>query len=616
MILDLLTGLNKNQVAAVTHVGTPLLILAGAGAGKTRVLTHRAMWLIQQQSLRPGQVLMLTFTNKAAGEMKERMRQLLGEEVAGIQAGTFHSFGCQILRKWGKSLGINPDFSIFDQGDSETLIRGIILEAGFTTREFRPASVMGFIDQAKNNIWDLEYLTRRAGGFWEEQMVKFYSEYQKRLFKYGALDFGDLIYQVVRLMQTDDLARKRIADGYKQILIDEYQDTNLCQYELTKLLVGKSNGVTVVGDAAQSIYGWRGASFQNLMSFKKDFAHAVEIHLEQNYRSTPTILEAANSVIIKSTDHPVLKLLATQKDAGKIGHYVAKSEIDEAEFVAEEIKRNTTKTPFREIAVLYRINAQSRVLEESFIKHRIPYVLVGGVRFYERAEVKDVIAMVRWWQNPADLVSAERAEKALGKRRRDIWKQSWNDKDKFKSADLIEWILKSSGYLERFDPKDEEDQRRLENVKELISVASEFPKLNDFLENIALVQQEYSQSEKSKKKEAKEGVRLMTLHAAKGLEFEKVFLVGMEEGLLPHSRSLTEESDIGEERRLCYVGITRAKKKLYLTYATRRLLIGRTSLCQPSRFLSDIPPDLIEELGMAAKTVESDDRLIYDPLVY
>jgi DNA helicase-2/ATP-dependent DNA helicase PcrA len=443
--------------------------------------------------------------------------------------------------------------------------------------------------------------------------------------EFQALDFSDLIYQTVVLLSEHSPTLSTVWQTYQYLLVDEYQDTNEIQYALTKLISSKYRQLTVVGDASQSIYGWRGANFRNLMNITTDFPDTKIINLELNYRSTQTILTAANTVISKNTSHPVLDLKATRTTNNPIQVAILDSEIAEAEFVAAQIKLYNGQIPFQQIAVLYRTNAQSRVIEEVFLKHLIPYVLIGGLRFYDRSEIKDILAMLRYIFNPKDQLSWGRIQKAIGKRASTVFLSQLMDFDPQKQSTLkvLETVLTNTGYLNKYDPRDEDDQRRLENIKELQSVATSFPKLPDFLENVSLVQQEYSLQEKNKKNENRTGVRLMTLHSSKGLEFESVFIVGFEEGILPHSRSLIEDVDIEEERRLCYVGITRAKDYLYLTHTRRRLFFGKSSLNQPSRFLSDIPSSLVETTdytsftaGFSPKSPHSDSDFLYDPDIY
>ncbi len=626
---DILEGLNSQQKEAVSHTGTPLLLLAGAGSGKTRVLTHRAAYFIQQKLATPDQILLLTFTNKAAEEMKQRMEKLINPKRGDkkIFAGTFHSFCCRILRADGHHLGIDPKFVIYDTSDQEDLIKMSLIDLNLNPKEFKPASILYFIEAAKNSFQTPKEMIAQSHGFWQEYAAKVYQVYQKKMEEYQALDFNDLLFKTVQLFIDHPQVLEKYQDIYRFILVDEYQDTNQIQYLLTKLLAKKYRQITAVGDASQAIYGWRGADFKNLMNLVADFKDTKIINLEQNYRSTQIILDAANSVISKNTSHPILKLFTQKQSADKIKLFEAESEVSEAEFIAQKIKfiQDNQKIPLKDMAVLYRMNAQSRVLEEAFLKYSIPYVLIGGTRFYERAEVKDILAMIRFADNNSDKVSSDRLGKVFGKRRLAVFMEhlSHLDVDKMSSLDVMESLIINSGYLDRYDPKDEDDQKKIENIKELKSVASTFPKLDDFLENITLVQQEYSLQEKNKKKENRDGVRLMTLHGAKGLEFEVVFLVGLEEGILPHSRCLIDETEVEEERRLCYVGITRAKDYLYISYATQRLYFGKSSLNEPSRFLADIPANLVElEESMEIikdyrhRQSDSDDDLVYDPDIY
>lgn len=622
---SLLASLNPKQAEAVTHTGSPLLILAGAGSGKTKVLTHRAAHLINTHSVSPQNILLLTFTNKAASEMKQRLQKLLPQSSdVGLFAGTFHSFGVSLLRRFGPLVGISSNFIIYDSDDQENLIRSIIAELNLTPKEFKPSSVAYFIESAKDKMLTPRAAAQIASGFWAQYAAKIYDRYQKRLTEYQALDFSDLIYQTVILLSQHSSALHQVQEKYQHLLVDEYQDTNEIQYALTRIIAQKYRQLTVVGDASQSIYGWRGANFRNLMNITADFPDTKIVNLELNYRSTQTILSAANCVIQKNTSHPVLDLRATRSGNNPIQVAILDSEVSEAEFVASQIERFDRQIPLNQIAVLYRTNAQSRVLEEAFLKHRLPYVLIGGLRFYDRAEIKDILAMLRLIYNPRDLLSEGRVQKALGKRGATLYLGNLDTyhPTKLSTTRLLDRVLTTTNYLDKYDPRDEDDVRRLENIKELQSVAKSFPKLEDFLENVTLVQQEYSLQEKNKKKENKSGVRLMTLHSSKGLEFEAVFIVGFEEGILPHSRSLIEDVDIEEERRLSYVGITRAKDYLYLTHTRRRLFFGKSSLNQPSRFLSDIPNDLIEttdftSLGAAfsSKPPATDD-FVYDPDIY
>ena len=626
---DILDGLNPAQKEAVTHQGSPLLLLAGAGSGKTRVLTHRAAHFVNTKQAAPSQILLLTFTNKAAEEMKQRMATLLKNPTPenNLFAGTFHSFCCRVLRSDGHFKGISPDFIIYDSDDQENLIKLALMDLDISPKEFKPSTVMYQIEDWKNKFITPNEALDMSSGYWQNYAAKIYKHYQSKLSEYQALDFNDLLFKTVELLRDFPEVLEKYQDKFRFILVDEYQDTNQIQYLMTKMLAAKYHQITVVGDASQAIYGWRGADYRNLVAFTTDFKNAKVINLEENYRSTQTILDAANAIISKNASHPILKLFTRKKSSDKIKLFEAESEVAEAEFVAERIKfiYENIKVPYKQIAVLYRMNAQSRVLEEAFLKYSLPYVLIGGLRFYDRAEIRDILSMLRFAHDRHDRISNDRIGKALGKRKKanfDALVETL-DTNKATSLQILETLVTGSGYLDKFDPKDEDDQRRIENIKELKSVASSFPKLNDFLENVALVQQEYSIQEKNKKKENREGVRLMTLHSSKGLEFEVVFLVGFEEGILPHSRSMLADSDVEEERRLCYVGVTRAKDYLYITYATKRLFFGKSSLNEPSRFLLDIPSELIEFEESQNKVKDyrhghhqDDDDLVYDPDIY
>lgn len=602
---QLLSSLNQSQQKAVSYnMAGPLLVLAGAGSGKTRVLTHRTAWLIANKKVSPSNLLLLTFTNKAAREMKTRLKKLLAEQDKksdGLFAGTFHSFGAYILRREGGRVGLSPDFVIYDQKDQQSLLKKIIKKMDLDDSRFKARSIKYAINDAKNNLIPPETYLDSVTSEWEEKVGLIYKDYQKFLAKAQALDFADLLYYPVKLFRENAKVKGKYQQKYQYVLIDEYQDTNQSQYALTKLLTEKHRNLTVVGDAAQAIYSWRGADYRNLMGLTKDFPDTHVINLERNYRSTQNILDAAFSVISKNEKHPVLKLF-TEKDSGKkITIYQAPSGVKEADYVVDRVQDlvNEQETSPEKIAVLYRTNAQSRLLEEAFINRGLPYILYGGTKFYERKEVKDVLALIRVYFNPEDVVSWERIEKNFGIRRRRKVKSFLDEnKDKdFVTAELFGKILKASSYLEKYDQEDEEDAWRLENIRELASVARKFRDISEFLENVALVQQEYSVSEKNKQNQLNQAVNLMTLHSSKGLEFEVIFIVGLEEGLLPHSRSLDDLEQLEEERRLCYVGMTRAKKRLFLTHADHRLYFGRTNYNNPSRFLEELPDNLVEIKG-------------------
>ena len=617
----LLDDLNPKQQQAVKATEGPCLILAGAGSGKTRVLTYRVAYLISEKKIPPENILVLTFTNRAADEMMQRIRKLLNHQPSTINhepiMGTFHSFCAKILRREGKILGLPPGFAIYDESDALDAIKEAMGNLNIATQKTSPSSVRATISQAKNElISSLEY-PQYARGYFQETVAKIYLEYQKILENNQALDFDDLLLKTIKLFQFEPTILTKYQIQFKYILIDEYQDTNPAQYLISKYLANRHKNICVVGDASQSIYSFRGADFRNIVNFEKDYSTCKIFNLEQNYRSTQNILDVAHSIISKNSAHPILKLW-TLKDGGeKIAVVEVRSEVEEALFIinvilsetkdinkldSSLIVQNDKKGNLSDYAVLYRTNAQSRALEEQFLRAGVPYKLVGGVSFYERKEIKDVLAYLRLMQNPKDSVSLKRAEK-IGKGRLEKVLEITmsflsNGEDShgppladlgMTTIELLDLILQKTGYLAYLDDGTEMGKNRVENVKELRSVAEEFPNLVDFLENVALVEKGYEPG----KKDTPDAVTLMTLHSAKGLEFPTVFMVGMEEGLFPHSRSMLDVAELEEERRLCYVGITRAKEKLYLTYTRQRLYFGTRSNNLISRFLSDIPEELI-----------------------
>ncbi|MDP3955534.1 MAG: UvrD-helicase domain-containing protein [bacterium] len=616
--MSILSQLNEDQQEAVTHQGSPLLILAGAGSGKTRVITYRIAHLILEHKVDPVNILALTFTNKAAGEMKERIEKILNSHPQDLShspppcladrratltpfAGTFHSFCAKILRKHGHHIDIANTFLIYDEDDQIETIKVVMTKHNISPKEFKPASILATISQAKNEIISALEYPQYAHGHFQETVALVYFGYQKILKESQALDFDDLIMETIKLFRSTPEVIKYYQNLFQHILVDEWQDTNKAQYLLIHLLTKKHRNLCVVGDASQSIYGWRGADFRNIMSLQKDFSEIKTINLEQNYRSTQKILDAAYSVIINNRSHPILKLWTANEGGEKLTLYEARSETDEAQFIVQTIQNYmlTPKGyPLASFVVLYRTNAQSRVIEEAFLHAGLPYVLVGGVKFYARKEIKDVLSYLRLLSNPKDSVSQKRLEK-LGKGRLQKFFE-FAQKTEIKNLSTIEimdQVLAASDYFSLYDQEDEEDLMRLENIKELRSVATEFPNLCEFLENVALVQQDILPNQQSISQPTNSrpsAVTLMTMHAAKGLEFPVVFMVGMEEGLFPHSRSLLEKSAIEEERRLCYVGITRAMKHLFLSYASRRLYFGQRSSNMVSRFISEIPEELIE----------------------
>lgn len=588
MQTDILKDLNTEQKAAVLNSQGPMIILAGAGSGKTRVLTYKVVYLIREKNVSPENILMVTFTNKAANEMKERIEKISGE-LAKPLIGTFHSICARILRIEGKHIGFSEKFTIYDSQDSLDAIKEAMRRANLSIKDFKPHSVYSTITQAKNQLVNhLEYLNL-ARGYFQESVAKIYPFYQLILKENNALDFDDLILRTIELFEKNPDVLEKYQNKFEYILVDEYQDTNQAQYILTKMLSKKWKNICVVGDFSQSIYSFRGANFQNLITFKKDFVNTKTFELSQNYRSTQTILDSAYAVISKNTSHPVLKLWTQNEKGEKISLFEANNEHKEAEYIISEMI-NSGINPSN-VAVLYRTNAQSRVVEEVFLHHGVPYSLIGGTRFYERKEIKDILALLRVIDNQKDNVSFKRIEK-LGKGRLKKFMDFTENLDisSLKTIEVMDKAIEAIDYLSLYDPKDEEDIGRLENIKELRSVAIEFPNLSSFLENVTLVEQE-ELSDKSK--DSKNSVTLMTLHSAKGLEFPYVFMIGMEEGIFPHSRSLMEKDEIEEERRLCYVGITRAKEKLYLTYARNRLIFGQRSSNTLSRFIFDIPKDTI-----------------------
>ena len=608
----LLSDLDLAQIEAVKQTDGPVLILAGAGSGKTRVLTYKVAYLISQ-GVDPAHILAVTFTNKAANEMRGRVIRLLGNWTTGSKkkdkpknliaqkpnspslpfVGTFHAFCAKILRIEGKYIGLPTGYLIYDDDDSLSLVKKIMKDVDISTKNFRPSSILSAISSAKNEMIDSAAYFDVARGPFAETAARVYVLYQKELQKIGACDFDDLLTKTVELFEKVPQVLAKYSGRFRYVLVDEYQDVNTVQYVLTKQLASKYGNLTVVGDASQAIYSFRGADFRNILNFENDFGDTKVFNLEQNYRSTQTILDAANAVIAKNSSHPVLKLWTKNKSGEKINIYNATSEVDEANFIVERIL-NSSKH-FGAFSVLYRTNAQSRVVEESLLHASIPYRIYGGTRFYERKEVKDVLAYLRLIANPADSISRTRIEK-LGKGR---LKKYLEMVKKLKNASrippitLIDKILEATEYLKLIDDGTEQGLMRVENVKELRSVAADFENLQTFLENVALMEGMTTPEKSYEGKVDTNSVTLMTIHAAKGLEFENVFIVGMEEGLFPHSRSMLDPAEIEEERRLAYVGMTRAKQKLYLSYATQRLYFGTTSSNLVSRFVVDIPEELI-----------------------
>ncbi len=599
--MNIVSNLNEKQLEAVTFEGDKLLILAGAGSGKTKVLTHRAAWFIEEKHVSPDKILLTTFTNKAAKEMKERIAKI-STSMPGF-VGTFHSFCVKLLRIDGNVIGIEPNFIIYDDSDQKDLIKEMLREMNLDEDAYNANSILAEISSSKSQmITALEYGEIARGDF-QEKVFKIYNSYQKSLKEINALDFDDILIKAVDVLKVPEI-KSKWNKKLTHILVDEWQDTNKIQYTLTKLLVGDSGNLTAVGDASQSIYSWRGADYRNINNLSKDYPKLKVINLEQNYRSTQNILDAANSIISRNTSHPILKLWTQNKEGKKIKLHSAKSGFDEASFVVSEIQSQVTNfgASYNKFAVLYRTNAQSRVIEEALIHAGIPYTLIGGTKFYDRKEVKDIISYMRVLANTKDKVSKKRIEK-LGVRRFEKFK-SFQEKigseanafDKYTTLEIMDNLTKEISYLDLYQKETEENITRLENIKELRSVATEFPLLLDFLENVSLVEAEEKKSIAGAAKE-NERVTLMTVHSAKGLEFPIVFIIGMEEGIFPHSRSLFDSTQLEEERRLAYVGITRAKDMVYLTYAAHRLFFGQNTSNPPSRFIIDIPENLLESVG-------------------
>jgi DNA helicase-2/ATP-dependent DNA helicase PcrA len=670
----LLEGLNEPQRAAVVHAGAPLLVVAGAGSGKTRVLTRRIAWLVQERKAHPGSILAITFTNKAAAEMKERVEDLVGKRARVMWVSTFHSACVRILRKEADKLGFKSNFSIYDASDSKRLMQLVCNDLDLDPKKFQPRAVLNWVSNQKNELKDPDEAAKDAANGFEQSYAAAYVNYQRRLREANALDFDDLIMTTVHLFQAFPEVREVYRRRFRHVLVDEYQDTNHAQYAFIHQLcadqveeTGTSGGervppaeLMVVGDADQSIYAFRGANIRNIMDFEQDFPNASSILLEQNYRSTQTILNAANSVISNNKGRKPKRLWSQAGDGAKIVGYVADDEHDEARFISREIDTLTDggSRP-GDVAVFYRTNAQSRVFEEIFIRHGMPYKVVGGVRFYERKEVRDALAYLRMLANPADEISLRRVlntpKRGIGDRaeacvaayaereRVTFWEALLNASEAAgiatrslnairlftdmvqelqsmvaagERADVIlESVLTRSGLLAELESSDDpQDETRVENLAELVAVAREFsddpqagpsadpadvdagtvtPGLSDFLERVALVA-DSDQIPESPEAEEKGVVTLMTLHTAKGLEFPVVFLTGMEDGVFPHMRALGDLPELEEERRLAYVGVTRARERLYLSRAVMRSAWGAPSHNPASRFIDELPVDLVD----------------------
>ncbi len=606
--------LNEEQKCAVLHTDGPTIVLAGAGSGKTRVLVHKVLYLIQEKGVSPDNILMVTFTNKAAGEMKERIAHALHHQINLPTVGTFHSLCARILRIDGEVIGIPRNFLIYDTADQQQTVKDAMDMLGITTKDAKPRSVLAAISQNKNQLIDPATYASFARGKFQETVSTIFPVYQKLMRERSALDFDDLLLETIRLFQSDPQILAKYQDKFQYILIDEYQDTNHAQYMISKLLAGKHRNVCVVGDFSQSIYSFRGADFRNLKKFEHDFPEAKVFPLSQNYRSTQNILDAAYSVISHNTSHPVLNLWTENPTGEDIAIIQSENEHQEVEQILRTIHTEMAKNPdlsYADVAILYRMNAQSRTIEEVLLHQGIPYVLVGGVRFYDRKEIKDVLSYLSYLSTQKDAVALKRIGK-LGKKRLSYFLEYLTEFDENgyvndkPTIDILDEVLRKTQYLEMYDEHDPEDATRLENIRELRSVALEFPNLVEFLENVALVEQEYRSDKSQKDVSRPNAITLMTMHAAKGLEFPLVFIVGMEEGIFPHSQSLFDTSELEEERRLCYVGITRAKQKLVLTFAKRRLFFGQRITPTVSRFIMELPHSVLERNLKGFETSDPD----------
>jgi len=639
MILET-EALNDVQAAAVRHANGPCLIFAGAGSGKTRVLTHRIAYLLGELDVAPDRILAVTFTNKAAGEMKSRLERMVGSQARDLWVGTFHSMCVRMLRRDGGRAGISSNFAIIDDADQRTLVKEILADLDYDERQLTPGACLAEISKAKNSlIWPEQYHEKNTS-FLGERFGNVYAEYQRRLSESNSLDFDDLIVRTIDLFEKDEATRTKWQKKFQYILVDEYQDVNFAQYRLIAVLGDKHKNVTVVGDDDQSIYSWRGSDYRMILRFEQDFQGAKVFTLEENYRSTQTILDAANALVSNNKHRQTKKLFTSRAEGEKITAFGADTERSEARYVVEKIKELVREgSAYRDFLVLYRTNAQSRVFEEALIAEGIPYRVVGGVGFYARAEIKDIIAYLRYIENPSDAIAFKRIvnvpRRSIGQQTlaslvgaanqarmsvgeaifdKELLKRAVPKKTKelerfaelietlrerakgYSIADLLVAVMEESGYVRELRNEDTADSRtRLENLQELVGVAREYQEnepdatLSSFLANIALI------SDLDSLDPDASYVTLMTLHGAKGLEFSNVFLTGLEEGVFPHSRALVDMTELEEERRLAYVGVTRAMDRLYLSYAERRTLFGNTFAHPKSRFLEEMPD--VEMLG-------------------
>jgi len=640
--MNVLAALNPAQKQAVEAIDGPVLILAGPGSGKTRVITHRVAYLIKVCGISPYHIMAVTFTNKAAREMKGRLEEVQGQAVEALTLGTFHAICARILRREGKAIGLDSSFVIYDQEDQLNVIKQTLQELNLDSKQYAPRALQSAISSAKSRLITSEEYAQWTSSYFEEIVHRVYQRYQQLLSRGQAVDFDDLLMRTVQLFQAHPEILSRYQSRYVHILVDEFQDTNLVQYLLIKQLAGKYHNICVVGDPDQSIYSWRFADLRNILSFEKDYPQAKVVFLEQNYRSTKTILEAASDIISANTQRKPKSLWTENETGSKVSMIERYNEEEEAQSVVNEVEKlvSQEQISLKDCAVMYRVNAQSRVLEETFMRYGVPYRLVGGTRFYQRREVRDVIAYLRLIHNPQDNISLTRIINVPGRgigqrtlsrlqscaKARDISLYNalkhvvgegglsahitqvlagfaaFIDKliaqsHELSLAELLEEILEHTGYREYILEK-EGGEERWENIMELKSVAREYDGLNPedaldtFLEKVSLVSDIDELDEKA------DAVTLITLHQAKGLEFPVVFIVGMEEGILPHRKSFDDTEEMEEERRLCYVGVTRAKERVYLLRSYRRSLFGSSSANQPSRFLQDISPHLVTTKGL------------------
>ena len=641
-LIDILKGLNERQLEAVKYVDGPLLVLAGAGSGKTKVLTTRIAYLIQN-GIGLDNILAITFTNKAAGEMKSRISKLLGYYTRNMQISTFHSFGLTLIKENYEYLGYDKNFVIFDSEDTLTIIKKIIKELNLDKDKYNPKAIRSKISSLKNDLIEPDMYKKYVATEYDENTYKIYKKYDETLYQNNSLDFDDLLILPIKLFMNKPDILKRYQEKFKYILIDEYQDTNEAQYKLTKMLASRYKNICCVGDADQAIYGFRGANYKNILNFERDYKDAKIINLEENYRSTTTILDAANSVIRNNKNRKEKNLFSKLGVGEKIEYYRATTGIDEVYYVVSKIKELSFNCKLKDIVILYRTNAQSRSFEDGLLKSNIPYKIVGGVNFYSRKEIKDLLAYLRIIINQNDNVSLERVintpKRGIGTKTitslmeqanlnntsiydaiisgkellfKNIIEDLKTNVDKMSLVDFIDLVLDKSGLLaELKKEKTLDSEIRIENLEEFKSVAKAFEEesgvvsLSDFLLNISLIT-----DNSEVKDESSDAVNLMTIHAVKGLEFPYVFLVGMEERLFPHVNCLDSEEEIEEERRLCYVAITRCMKKLFITNARLRLLYGIDQVNPISRFLTEIDSDLI--LNINEKQIEKTKEIDYN----